>query len=65
MPETITNGIILQKLTSDDLYKSIENLIINKKKLKFLQINSFKNFYLTDKLASQKIDLYREKILKK
>ncbi len=65
LPETITNGIILHKINSDELYKSIENLILNQKKLKFLQKNSLKNFYLTDKLSSQKIDNYRNKIVKK
>jgi len=38
LPETITNGIILKKLTSDELFKSIENLILNKKKIKTTSI---------------------------
>ena len=59
LPETITNGIILRKLDSNELFKSIENLILDKKKLLYLQKQSFENFFLTDKLASSKIDNYR------
>ena len=62
LPETITNGIILRKLDSNELFKSTENLILDEKKLYFLQEQSIKNFYLTDKLASSKIDNYRVNI---
>ena len=31
LPETITDGIILKKLTVNDLYRNIKNLILNKK----------------------------------
>ena len=65
LPETITNGIILKKLNSYELFKSIENLIKNKKKLKELQLKSYNNFFLTDKYSSSKIDIYRDIILKK
>ena len=64
LPETITNGIILRKLNSTELYNSIEKLILNKKKLKFLQKQSIKNFYLTDSFVSNMIDEYRKKINK-
>ena len=37
LPETITNGIILRNLKPKTLYNAIENLIINKNKLKELQ----------------------------
>ena len=30
LPETITDGIILKKLNSDEIYKNIKELIINK-----------------------------------
>ena len=33
LPETITDGIILKHLTSNDIYKNIKNLILNKKKI--------------------------------
>ncbi len=65
LPETITNGIILRNLKSKTLFDAIENLIIDKKKLKLLQKESIENFYLTDKFISKRIDNYRELITKK
>jgi glycosyltransferase involved in cell wall biosynthesis len=64
LPETITNGIILRKLNSKELFKSIENLILNKENLKKLQIQAYKNFFLTDNYSSKKIDSYRDNLLK-
>ena len=49
LPETITNGVILKKLNYIELYKSIEQLIKNKKKRQELQKLSLNNFYLTHK----------------
>ena len=65
LPETITNGIILRNLKPNTLFYAIESLILNKKKLINLQKDSIKNFYLTDKLISDKIDNYREYITNK
>ena len=65
LPETITNGIILRNLKPKTLFDAIETLLTNKKKLSILQKQSIKNFYLTDKLISEKIDHYRELITKK
>ena len=65
LPETITDGIILRKLDINNIYKSIKKLILNKKQLKNLQINSYKNFYLTDSFISKKIDDYRNDTLRK
>ena len=62
LPETITNGIILRKLNSSTLYNSIVKLIENKKQLIDLQTKSKKNFFLTDKYISNKIDNYRKSI---
>lgn len=62
LPETITDGIILKKLTPNELYRSIKDLIINKKKMKIIQKNSLKNFYLDNKFISSKIDNYRNKL---
>ena len=62
LPETITNGIILRKLSVKNLFRQIENLIINKKKLLFYQNESYKNFYLNDQFISRKIDFYRKEI---
>ena len=65
LPETITDGIILKNLNSDEIYKNVKKLITNKKKLKKIQKNSLKNFYLDNKYTSKKIDIYRHRILKK
>ena len=64
LPETITNGIILRNLRSKTLFDAIENLIIDKK-LKLLQKESIRNFYLTDKFISKRIDNYRDQSQKK
>ena len=65
LPETITNGVILRKLNAQNLYNSIEKLIKNKKQLLDLQEKSKKNFYLSDKYISNKIDNYRGLLINK
>jgi glycosyltransferase involved in cell wall biosynthesis len=60
LPETITNGIIIRNLTSSNVFKSIENLIIDSKKRKEIQKLSLKNFYLTNDYITKKIDMYRK-----
>ena len=60
LPETITNGIILEKLNVGVLYKEIKKLIQNKDIRKKLQILSNKNFYLTHKFVSNSIDNIRD-----
>ncbi len=65
LPETITNGIILRNLNSENLFTSIEQLIKNKSKLLDLQEQSIKNFFLTDEYITNKIDLYRREIINK
>ena len=65
LPETITNGIILRKLNSSNLYNSIVKLIENKKQRFDLQSKAIKNFYLTDKYISRKIDHYRSLLVNK
>ena len=64
LPETITNGIILENLSKTFLYNSIHNLILNKKYRKELQQLSIKNFNLTHTNASNLVDTYRNDILK-
>ncbi len=59
LPETITDGIILNKLNVYNVYKEIKNLIQNKKKRLRIQTNSLNNFYLDNKFISKKIDRYR------
>ena len=65
LPETITDGIILNKLTANEIYKNIKNLIANKNKLKDIQTKSYKNFYLDNKFISKKIDSYRNNLFNK
>ena len=62
LPETISDGIILKKLSTNEIYRTVKNLILNKKKLNKLQYNSLKNFYLTNKFSSNQIDNYRQKL---
>ena len=63
LPETITNGIIIRKLNTANVYNSINSLINNKKKLINLQTLSLKNFYLTDSFITSKIDNYRKELI--
>ncbi len=65
LPETITDGIILNELSSNNVYKEIKNLILNKKKRIKIQTNSLKNFYLDHKYISKKIDTYRVSFFEK
>ncbi len=63
LPETITNAVILDNLTKNDVYDSIKNLILKKRYRKELQELSIKNFNLTHQNASSLIDNYRFEIL--
>ncbi len=65
LPETITNGLILDKLSVANLIKKVEKLILNKKLRLDLQKLSLKNFYLTHKYVSKKIDEIRDLKFKK
>jgi len=62
LPETITNGVILNILNKGEVYKAINKLIVDTKFRKELQSLSLKNFNLTHKNASQLIDKYRYEI---
>ena len=64
LPETISNGIVLNKLNSSVLFNEIEKLIKNKKRLLNIQKKTLKNFYLTDKFICKSIDQYRSLLLK-
>ncbi len=63
LPETVTNAIILKKLTQKELKNKIEFLIKNKKIRNEYQKLAYKNFYLTHKNSSSAIDKYRDEIL--
>ncbi|WP_440651423.1 glycosyltransferase [Candidatus Pelagibacter sp. HIMB1495] len=60
LKETITDGIIINKINSKNFFNSIKKLIKNPKLLRSYQENSLKNFYLTNDYASEKIDKYRK-----
>ena len=63
LKETITDGIIIKKVTINNIFKSIDSLINNKKELRDLQKKSYKNFYLTNRYISKIIDNYRYALL--
>ena len=63
LPETVTDARILKNLSEKNLTKAISNLINDEKLRKSLQSRSIKNFYLTHKYVSQKIDDYRSEKL--
>lgn len=65
LPETITDGIILNELSINNVYKEIKDLIVNKKKRQRIQNNSLKNFYLDNRFISKKIDDYRINFFKR
>ena len=60
LPETITNAMIMNNLSSIELTKKISYLIKDVKKRTKLQKQSIKNFYLTHKYVSLLIDAYRD-----
>ncbi len=63
LPETVTDAKIISKLSVKNLAKTLEFLIKNENIRKKLQYLSIKNFYLTHKFVSQKIDNYRSEKL--
>ena len=65
LKETITDGVIIRSLNANNVFKAIDDLIKNRKKMLSLQIKSIKNFYLTNNYAVKKIDLYRSEIISK
>ena len=65
LPETITNGIILNKLNEHELFDEIEFLIKNSVKRKEFQKLSNKNFIHTNIKSSREVDLYRDQFFKK
>ena len=63
LPETVTNAIILSKLSVKELYKEISTLIKKDDHRKKLQTLSIKNFYLTHTYVTNMIDKYRDEKL--
>ena len=64
LPETVTNAKILKTLSIKNLEYNIIKLIEDKEMRLKLQKLSIKNFYLTHKYVTKKIDLYRSEKLK-
>ena len=60
LPETAPNAIILKKLSGDFLFKAIDELINNKKKLLKLQKQNYSDFKFTHKYISNIIDKIRK-----
>jgi glycosyltransferase involved in cell wall biosynthesis len=65
LPETVTHGIILRELSVDSVFKAIKKLIENTAERKKIQKLSIKNFFHTNKISTQNIDMYRKKLLQK
>ena len=64
LKEAATNPLIINKLNEKTLYNALNKLITNNRLRKKMQISSLKNFYLTNEFISNKIDTYRNRILK-
>ena len=59
LPETTNHALILEKLSEKELFNKIEKLIKNKKLLKKLQIQNYKNFKYTPKIIIKEIEKIR------
>ena len=57
--ETTNNALILKNITVNNLFNKIEFLIKNEKQRKKLQVNTYKDFKLTNELSAKKIDKIR------
>ncbi|MDA7783853.1 glycosyltransferase [Candidatus Pelagibacter sp.] len=60
LPETAPHAIKLKTLSSENIFKEIEALILNKKKLLSLQIKNYQNFKLTHSYVSKILDEVRK-----
>jgi glycosyltransferase involved in cell wall biosynthesis len=60
LPETTSDAIILKNLNTKSLFKAIDNLINNKKKLLKLQKSNYSNFVFTHKYIAKIIDDIRK-----
>ena len=60
LPETTKDALILKPLNSLTLFKNIDNLILNKKKLVNLQKKNYSNFIFTHQYITNIIDSIRK-----
>ena len=65
LPETTSSAVILDNLSSKDIYNKIKRLIIDKRKLNKLQIENYKNFKFNHKYISDLIDNIRSEFIVK
>ncbi len=63
LPETITDGVTLKKLTVESIYLEIEKLILSKISRNKLQKDSLRKFFLTHEYISGLIDKVRDQKL--
>ncbi len=63
LPETSANALVLKRLTVKHLYECIDKLIVNKKKLLFLQKKNYSNFKFTHKFIAKLIDDLRKSFI--
>ena len=64
LPETASDAVILEKITSDSIFQSIDFLINNKNHLLKLQKKNYKNFKFNHKYVCNIIDDIRQKFNK-
>jgi len=62
LPETITDGVVLKNLSTNELIKSIDKLIKNSQLRRSYQEKSLKNFYLTHQHVTNLIDNVRNSL---
>ena len=65
LPETAIDAIILKDLDKNTLFKSINDLIIDNKKLLSIQKKNYRNFKLTHLFVAKIIDTIRRNLEKK
>jgi glycosyltransferase involved in cell wall biosynthesis len=63
LPETSKSALIIKKLTSNSLFKQIDSLILDKKKLRKLQIKNYNEFKFTPSFVTNKIEDVRKNLL--
>ena len=62
--ETTSSSIVLKKLTSNEIYKHLDFLIRKPINLRKLQVKTYKQFKLTNKISSNLLDKIRNNLIK-
>ena len=65
LSETTNHAVVLKKITVNNIFKKIEELIKNEKYRKKIQKDVYKNFKLTNENSAKLIDITRESIINK